>query len=168
VVRRGRRPFPANLRLVVFDFDGVMTDNRVWVNEHGEEFVACNRSDGLGLERLRRLGLELLVLSTERNGVVGARCRKLGLPYEQGLDDKAARLRTLMRERGIDASDVVYVGNDVNDLGCMRLVGCAVAVADAHREARRAADVVLTRAGGDGAVRELCDRLSAHLSRRRS
>jgi N-acylneuraminate cytidylyltransferase len=168
MVKRARRPLPANLRLLVFDFDGVMTDNRVWVNEKGEEFVACNRSDGLGLDLLRRLGLDMLVLSTERNGVVGARCRKLGLPFEQGLADKAARLRTLLRDRGIDASDVVYVGNDVNDLDCMLLVGCAVAVADAHRDARRVADVVLTRAGGHGAVRELCDRVAAHLSRRRS
>ncbi len=117
---------------------------------------------------LRGLGLELLVLSTERNGVVGARCRKLGLPFEQGLSDKAGRLRSLLHERGIDASDVVYVGNDVNDLGCMALVGCAVATADAHRDARSAADLVLTRAGGHGAVRELCDRVAAHLSRRRS
>jgi len=167
-VKRARRSFPADLRLVVFDFDGVMTDNRVWVNDEGEEFVACNRSDGLGLEMLRRLGLELLVLSTERNGVVGARCRKLGLPFEQGLADKAGRLRAVLDERGIDASGIVYVGNDVNDLDCMRLAGCAVAVADAHPDARRVADIVLTRAGGHGAVRELCDRLAAHLVRRRS
>jgi len=167
-VKRARRSFPADLRLVVFDFDGVMTDNRVWVNEQGEEFVACNRSDGLGLEMLRGLGLELLVLSTERNGVVGARCRKLGLPFEQGLADKAGRLRAILHQRGIDASDVIYVGNDVNDLECMHLVGCAVAVADAHPDACQAADIVLTRAGGHGAVRQLCDRLAAHLSRRRS
>ena len=167
MVKRAPRPLPATVRLIVFDFDGVMTDNRVWVNEHGEEFVACNRSDGLGLQMLRGLGLDLLVLSTERNGVVGARCRKLGLPFEQGLADKAGRLRAILHERGIDASDVVYVGNDVNDLDCMRLVGCAVVVADAHRDVRRAADVVLTRAGGHGAVRELCDRVAAHVSRRR-
>src|SRR5262245_54709971 len=145
-----------------------MTDNRVWVNEHGEEFVACNRSDGLGVQSLRRLGLDLLVLSTERNGVVEARCRKLGLPFEQGLADKSDRLRAILCERGIDASDVIYIGNDVNDLDCMRLVGCAGAVCDARRDALRAADVVLTRAGGHGAVRELCDRVAAHLSRRRS
>ena len=167
-MKRTRRPLPARLQLVVFDFDGVMTDNRVWVNEHGEEFVACNRSDGLGLQMLRRLGVDLLVLSTERNGVVGARCRKLGLPFEQGLEDKAGRLRAILDERGIDASGVVYVGNDVNDLDCMRLAGCAVAVADAYPEARRVADIILTRAGGHGAVRELCDRVAAHLSRRRS
>src|SRR5262249_3251157 len=89
--RAHRRPFPDAARLVVFDFDGVMTDNRVWVGEHGHEQVACNRSDGLGLAMLRKLGLDLFVLSTETNPVVGARCRKLALPYEQGVAAKPAR-----------------------------------------------------------------------------
>ena len=167
VVRPGaRRPFPANPCLVVFDFDGVMTDNRVWVGEHGDEWVACNRGDGLGLERLRQLGLDLFVLSTEPNSVVASRCRKLGLPFEQGVRDKADRLQSLLRERGVAPSDVVYVGNDVNDTDCMRIVGCGVAVADAHPDVLRAADVRLTRPGGHGAVRELCDRLAAHVSNR--
>jgi N-acylneuraminate cytidylyltransferase len=161
-----RRPLPEAPRLIVFDFDGVMTDNRVWVSEQGGELVACNRSDGLGLETLRSLGLDLLVLSTETNPVVGARCRKLGLPYEHGVHDKVGRLRELLDERGISPADVVYVGNDVNDCDCMQLVGWAVAVADAHPEVRRTADLILTSAGGHGAVRELCDRLADHLSRR--
>jgi YrbI family 3-deoxy-D-manno-octulosonate 8-phosphate phosphatase len=161
---QAHRAFPAVPRLVVFDFDGVMTDNRVWVGEGGAELVACNRSDGLGLAMLRGLGLDLFVLSTEANPVVGSRCRKLALPYEQGVRDKADRLRTLLRERGIAPSDVIYVGNDINDLDCMRLVGCGVAVADAHPDVRRAADLTLTRAGGHGAVRELCDRLASRVS----
>jgi YrbI family 3-deoxy-D-manno-octulosonate 8-phosphate phosphatase len=162
---RGRdAALPEDLRLIVFDFDGVMTDNRVWVNGDGEEWVACNRSDGLGLERLRSSGVEMLVLSTEKNPVVGARCRKLRLEYEQGVADKGARLRELIAQRGLDPTSVVYVGNDVNDLDCMRLVGCSVAVADAHPEALVAADLVLTRRGGHGAVRELCDRVHAHLA----
>lgn len=168
VVRPGAPcPFPEDPGLVVFDFDGVMTDNRVWVDQDGNEHVACNRSDGLGLDRLRRLGVDLFVLSTEANPVVGARCRKLGLPFEQDVRDKADRLRTLLRERDIAPSRVLYVGNDVNDAACMELVGCAVAVADAHPEVLRVADVTLTRAGGHGAVRELCDRLVAHISSRR-
>ncbi|HKE83686.1 MAG TPA: acylneuraminate cytidylyltransferase [Vicinamibacterales bacterium] len=170
VVRPGALPpFPEDPRLVVFDFDGVMTDNRVWIDKDGDERVACNRSDGLGLERLRRLGIDLFVLSTEASPVVGARCRKLGLPFEQDVRDKAHRLRTLLRERNLVPSRVVYVGNDVNDADCMELVGCGVAVADAHPDVLRIADVTLTRAGGHGAVRELCDLLEAHVcSRRRS
>jgi N-acylneuraminate cytidylyltransferase len=163
-----RRPFPLTPRLIVFDFDGVMTDNRVWVGEQGNELVACNRSDGLGLAMLQRLGLDLFVLSTETNPVVGSRCRKLALPYEQGVPDKGDRLRTLLRERGIAPSDVIYIGNDINDLDCMRLVGCGVAVADAHPDVLRVADVTLTCAGGHGAVRELCDRLAPEPQRHRS
>jgi N-acylneuraminate cytidylyltransferase len=167
VVRPGtRRPFPGDLRLVVFDFDGVMTDNRVWVGEDGAESVACNRSDGMGLDRLRQLGLGLFVLSTERNPVVASRCRKLGLPFEQNVQDKANRLQSLLRECEIAASQVVYVGNDVNDADCMRIVGCGVAVADAHPDVRRLADVILTSSGGRGAVRELCDLLALHVSTR--
>jgi N-acylneuraminate cytidylyltransferase len=167
VIRPGTgRPFPPDPRLVVFDFDGVMTDNRVWVGEDGDESVACNRSDGLGLETLRRLGIECFVLSTETRAVVAARCRKLGVPCEHGVRDKSGRLRALLAERGLAPSQVVYVGNDTNDLDCLRLAGCGVAVADAHPDALRVADVRLTRAGGHGAVRELCDRLAAHLSSR--
>lgn len=160
-----RRPFPSDLRLVVFDFDGVMTDNRVWVGKDGDEWVACNRSDGMGLEMLRRLSVECLVLSTETHPVVAARCRKLGLPCEQGVRQKTDRFSELIRERGLSPSQVVYVGNDINDLDCLRLAGCGVVVGDAHPDVLRAADITLTRSGGHGAVRELCDRLSAHLSR---
>lgn len=162
---RGRDArLPDDIQLVVFDFDGVMTDNRVWVNGDGEEWVACNRSDGLGLQRLRAHGVPVMVLSTERNPVVGARCRKLGLDYEQGVDDKGAHLRQLIEQRNLDLARVVYVGNDVNDLDCLRLVGCGIAVADAYPEVRAEADLVLTRAGGHGAVREICDRVIAHLA----
>jgi YrbI family 3-deoxy-D-manno-octulosonate 8-phosphate phosphatase len=158
------RPWPNDLRLIVFDFDGVFTDNRVWVGADGDELVACDRGDGLGLRLLRDSGIDLFVLSTETHPVVGARCRKLGLPFVQAERDKARALRTLIGERGLDASQVVYVGNDVNDVECMRLVGCSVAVADAHAHVLREADLILTRTGGHGAVRELCDLVLARLS----
>jgi N-acylneuraminate cytidylyltransferase len=155
--------FPEDLRLVVLDFDGVLTDNRVWIAQDGDEWVACSRSDGLGIELLKRCGIDAVVLSTEQNPVVGRRCLKLGLPYEQAVRDKGSRLRALLEERGVEPSQVVYVGNDVNDLDCMRLVGCAVAVADAHQDVLRAAHIVLARPGGAGAVRELCERLATHV-----
>jgi YrbI family 3-deoxy-D-manno-octulosonate 8-phosphate phosphatase len=166
LVRPGVRhtPFPEKIRLIVFDFDGVLTDNRVWMTGNGQEWVACNRSDGMGLSELRRLGMELLVLSGETDPVVGARCRKLQLAFEQGVLDKGRHLREMLGRLQIDPSETIYVGNDINDLDCMRLAGCGVAVADAHPDVIGAADMVLSRAGGDGAVRELCDRLCAHLS----
>jgi len=146
-------------RLLVLDFDGVLTDNRVHVDESGCEAVTCDRSDGLGLAALRRAGFPVAVLSTEVNAVVGARCRKLGLPYVQGLDDKAAALRRLVAEYGLALDDVIYVGNDVNDGECLRAAGLAVVPDDAHPAVRRSADWVLSHAGGRGAVRELCDAL---------
>jgi N-acylneuraminate cytidylyltransferase len=150
------------VRLIVFDFDGVLTDNRVWVSEGGEEWVVCDRSDGLGLEQLRKLGYELFVISSERNAVVGERCRKLGLSFAQGVTNKAGCLKQLIQDRGFDSSQVIYVGNDTNDLECMRIVACGVAVADAHPSVLAEADWILERHGGNGAVRELCDRLTAY------
>lgn len=163
VVSPGRkpRPFPRDVRLVVFDFDGVFTDNRVWVDEDGREMVAANRGDGMGVALLKKAGIEAIVLSTETNRVVAARCSKLGLPVKQSLSDKGAALRALLEEKSIDPSGVVYLGNDVNDVGCFPLVGCAVVVADAHPAARRQADLVLAQPGGFGAVRELCDMILA-------
>jgi YrbI family 3-deoxy-D-manno-octulosonate 8-phosphate phosphatase len=154
-----RRALPSEIDLVVLDFDGVLTDNRVWVNGQGGESVAAHRGDGWGLARLRERGVAVIVLSTETDPVVTARCRKLGLEVLQGIRDKAQALRTLMDERRIDPSRVVYLGNDVNDVPCFPLVGCAAVVADAHPAAAAGADVRLSAKGGRGAVRELCDRL---------
>jgi N-acylneuraminate cytidylyltransferase len=155
----GPRQLPAVVELVVLDFDGVLTDNRVWTDAEGRELVAAHRGDGWGLARLREQGIEVAVLSTETNLVVAARCHKLGLHVVQGVADKGAALRSLLDERGVDPDHVVYLANDVNDLPCFPLVGCAVVVADAHPEARSQADLALTRGGGHGAVRELCDLL---------
>jgi len=145
--------------LVVFDFDGVFTDNAVWVREDGVELVRCDRSDGLGISRLHQAGFSTLVLSTERNPVVAARCAKLQIPVAHGVEDKGAWLREHLAEHEIDPDRVIYVGNDINDEGCLRLVGIPVVVADAHPTIGSLARFVLTRDGGHGAVRELCDAL---------
>ena len=153
--------WPDPLELVVFDFDGVMTDNSVVVSGSGEEHVRCDRADGWGIARLRDAGVPMLVLSTEEHPVVAARCRKLGLEAHQGLDDKGAHLQQVLGERDIAPEAVVYVGNDVNDLACLRMVGLPVVVADAHPSVVPAAKLVLSRPGGRGAVRELCEALLA-------
>jgi N-acylneuraminate cytidylyltransferase len=155
------REWPERIDLVVFDFDGVMTDNAALVDDAGGELVRVNRGDGLGIAMLREAGMPMIVLSTEQHGVVAARCSKLGLEWRQGLADKAEALRGLLDERGLDPRHVAYVGNDVNDLGCFELAGFPVAVADAHPALIARAAHVLSRRGGDGAVRELCDRLLA-------
>jgi N-acylneuraminate cytidylyltransferase len=159
-----RRSLPENITLLVMDFDGVLTDNRVWVNDKGEESVAANRSDSLGLSILReKTGVECLVISKERNLVVEARCRKMQVPVMQAVDDKAAALKKVMIEKGLTSAEVIYMGNDTNDLPCFPMVGYTVAPADAHPEVARQADLVLTLNGGHGAVRELCDILLSRL-----
>lgn len=157
------RTWPNPIGLLVFDFDGVLTDNRVYVFQDGREAVACNRGDGMGLAMLRERGLPMAVLSTEVNPVVDARCRKLKLECQHGLGDKRSALVALAKEKNVDLKHVVYVGNDVNDLGCMEAAGFAVVVADAHPSAREKADFVLSQPGGAGAVRELCDLLLQHM-----
>ena len=154
---RQRRPMPETIKLLVMDFDGVLTDNRVWVNQDGVEMVAANRSDSYGLSLLRKAGVESLVISKEVNPVVAARCNKMKVPYLQGIDDKEEALRGHLAQKGIDPGHVVFVGNDINDLPGFRVAGWGVAVADALSEVIREADYVLSSQGGRGAVRELCD-----------
>ncbi|RPH74680.1 acylneuraminate cytidylyltransferase [bacterium] len=157
---RRPRPLPERVELLVMDFDGVLTDNRVWVDQEGREQVAAYRSDSLGLSLLREMaGIESLVISKEQNPVVGARCRKMKVPYLQGIDDKPAALRQWLAEHHIDPAHVIFLGNDVNDVPCFPVVAWAAAVADAQVGALREADMVLSRKGGYGAVRELCDLL---------
>ncbi len=154
--------------LVVLDFDGVLTDNAVWVLEDGTEMVRCDRSDGLGIAMLKNAGIPVMVLSTETNPVVTARCKKLSIPCVQGVSDKGSKLVSILARDGIDPARVAYVGNDVNDLDCLRYVGVPVAVADAHPRARALARVVLSTPGGHGAVREFCELLLQELAARPS
>lgn len=161
VVQPGRvpRPLPDQVDLLVLDFDGVLTNDRVWVDQEGGESVAASRSDGYGIARLKERGVQVVVLSKESNPVVAARCRKLDIEAYQGIDDKNTALSKLLADRGIEPEHVVCVGNDINDLAVFPKVACAAAVADAHPEVAAAADLHLSKPGGHGAVRELCDLL---------
>jgi len=142
---------------LVTDFDGVHTDDRVYLSQEGVESVQVSREDGMGVALARRAGLKLLILSTEVNPVVAARATKLQVPVIHGQADKAQALKEWMAEEGLDPNRVAYVGNDVNDLGCLRMVGWPIAVANAHPEVEALARLKLTRRGGSGAVRELCE-----------
>lgn len=155
--KRKLQLLPRPVSALVLDFDGVMTDNRVLVFEDGREGVLADRSDGWGIAQLRKKGLPILVLSSEKNPVVQARCRKLGIEYIQGVQDKLEALKEWISSRSIDPAHVVYVGNDVNDIPCLQWVGCGVVVNDAHPEAKQAACLILDKPGGQGAVREIAD-----------
>jgi YrbI family 3-deoxy-D-manno-octulosonate 8-phosphate phosphatase len=154
-----RRAMPKVIKMLILDFDGVITDNRVWTDLNGHETIAAYRSDSVRMWELREKGIEVLILSSEPNAVVAARAKKMGVEaiHGVGLQDKGRVLREILMEKNVNAENVVYVGNDLNDLPCFEIVGWSVAVADAFPEVIRAADHVLTKAGGHGAVRELCD-----------
>jgi YrbI family 3-deoxy-D-manno-octulosonate 8-phosphate phosphatase len=151
------RPLLRRVRFAVFDFDGVFTDNRVWVNERGEEALAFSRSDGLGLRRLDDVGVRYLIVSMEQNPIVGARAQKLQVDCLQGITDKLAVVRERSSDAGVPLEDTAFVGNDINDAECLRAVGCPVVPADAWPEVKPLARWILNRGGGDGCVREFCD-----------
>jgi YrbI family 3-deoxy-D-manno-octulosonate 8-phosphate phosphatase len=156
---RLKRPMPETIDLIISDFDGVITDNRVWVNEDGTEYVAAYRSDSIGVQYLRAVGIDVMILSSEPNRVVEARARKMGVQviHGIGIHDKGRVMQDLLAQKNIRAENVIYIGNDLNDLPCFAIAGWSVAVADAYPEVIRAADFVSSKAGGHGALREVCD-----------
>jgi 3-deoxy-D-manno-octulosonate 8-phosphate phosphatase (KDO 8-P phosphatase) len=150
-------PLLERVRFAIFDFDGVFTDNRVWVNERGEETLAFSRSDGLGLRRLDQVGVQYLIVSMEQNPIVGARAQKLGIDSVQDVHDKLAVVRERTAAAAVSLDETAYVGNDINDADCLRAVGLPVVPADAWPEVAPLAKWVLSRPGGSGCVREFCD-----------
>lgn len=145
------------IRLLVFDFDGVFTDNTVWTDQDGRESVRCWRSDGLGLQRLRLTPVQSMVISTEENPVVSARCGKLKIDCLQGQADKGSALAMVAKQRGLDLSEVAYLGNDTNDKDCLEKAGLPMVVADAYPSVVPLAKYQTRANGGFGAVREVCE-----------
>ena len=156
---KSRRPMPRRVELVICDFDGVITDNRVWVDQDGRETVAAFRSDSPRIRELRERGTDVMILSSEPNPVVAARAKKMGVEaiHGIGIQDKGRVMRDVLAQKNIPAENVIYIGNDLNDLPCFEVAGWSVAVADAYPEVIRAADYVLKARGGHGALREVCD-----------
>ena len=150
-------PLLERVRFALFDFDGVFTDNRVWVNERGEEALAFSRSDGLGLRRLDEVGVQYLIVSMEQSPIVGARAQKLRADCVQGVGDKLSIVRGRTAAMNVSLEQTAFVGNDVNDADCLRAVGLPVVPADAWPEVVPLASWVLSRPGGAGCVREFCD-----------
>jgi YrbI family 3-deoxy-D-manno-octulosonate 8-phosphate phosphatase len=148
-----------NIKLVVFDFDGVFTDNKVHILENGTESVSCFRSDGWGLDMLRNLNIKMAIISSEKNSLVQTRAKKLCLDCYHGVNEKETILQSIVTQCKVDFSQVAFVGNDLNDLSCLRLVGLPVAVGDAYPQVKKIARLVLKRKGGAGAVREFCELL---------
>ncbi|MEE8429276.1 MAG: HAD hydrolase family protein [Gammaproteobacteria bacterium] len=146
-----------NIRLIAFDFDGVFTDDMVYVFQDGTEAVRCFRGDGIGLQKLKRLGIDAVIVSTESNPVVSTRARKLKIRCVQDCQDKRAILERLAGELGITLAEVAFVGNDINDLSSLQCVGLPIVVGNAHQDVVSAALYQTKSLGGHGAVREVCE-----------
>ena len=150
----------SHVQLIFFDFDGVFTDNAVYVDQNGVESVRCSRGDGLGVSLLRRCSVPMYILSTESNPVVSARAQKLGIKAFQSCGNKKDFLIDFFSKSEFSPKNMAYVGNDLNDFEAMLFAGCSVCPADAHPRIVEIADIQLTRAGGHGAVREFCEMLA--------
>lgn len=148
-------PNKAEIDLLVYDFDGVMTDNRVIVDENGKESAIVNRGDGYGVGMIRKAGIPQLILSTEVNPIVAHRAAKLKIPVIHNVPDKAVALKEYCEMECISLNRVLYIGNDLNDYEAMKLVGLVGAPADAEEEILAIADWISTKKGGYGVIREL-------------
>jgi YrbI family 3-deoxy-D-manno-octulosonate 8-phosphate phosphatase len=142
-------------KILFTDFDGCLTDDRVWLNQEGEEFVAANRKDGLAVKRLKNFGIEVVIASTETNKVVLARGNKMGVDVLQGLADKAEAIEQFLNQKNLSWNDVWYIGNDVNDLGAIERANLSICPADAVKKVRKSVTVVLKTKGGYGILSEI-------------
>lgn len=151
----------SKIQLVMFDFDGVFTDNTVLIDQAGKESVRCWRGDGIGLQRLKDVGIRICIVSTEKNPVVTARAKKLQIECWQDIADKGAAVIKICTYFNVPTAAAMFVGNDINDIPAFKIVGLPVGVADCSPEI---IPFILHRTklnGGLGAVRELCDLLFA-------
>jgi YrbI family 3-deoxy-D-manno-octulosonate 8-phosphate phosphatase len=163
-----RKSMPGTVQMIICDFDGVVTDNSVITDQDGKESVTASRSDSMHIKKLREMGIEVMVLSSEPNPVVLARSKKMGVEaiHNVGMQDKGRAMREALEQKNVKSENVIYIGNDLNDLPCFEIAGWSVAVADAYPEVIRAADYVLTKTGGHGAIRELCEIVLMQLSKK--
>lgn len=144
-----------DIKLIVYDFDGVMTDNKVILREDGSESVIVNRSDGLAVSIIKKLGIPQIILSTEANRVVDTRAEKLGIMAIKGVGNKKETLLEYCRQNNINPLNVLYIGNDINDLEVMKIVGYPTCPADAYDEIKQISKIIFEKGGGEGVIREL-------------
>jgi N-acylneuraminate cytidylyltransferase len=148
-------------KILFTDFDGCLTDDRVWLNQEGEEFIAANRKDGLAVKRLKNLGIQVVIASMETNKVVLARGNKIGVDVLQGLADKAEAIEQYLKKKNQSWNDIWYVGNDINDLGAIERASLSLCPADAVKKIRKSVDVVLKTKGGYGILEEIVTTLES-------
>jgi YrbI family 3-deoxy-D-manno-octulosonate 8-phosphate phosphatase len=150
-------PDKTKLNLIVYDFDGVLTNNKVYADQNGNEMVKVSRADGLGISEIKKLGIEQIIISTEKNSVVTARAKKLGISCLQGIENKQNTLIDYCKNNNFDLKNTAYVGNDINDIDVMKIAGISYCPADAHETIKNISDYTLITKGGDGVSREILD-----------
>ena len=146
-------------KIIFSDFDGCLTDDRVIINEHGEEFVSANRKDGLATKRLKDLGIKIVITSTETNKVVLARGNKMGVEVLQGLSDKVQAIDDYLVKNKLTWEESWYIGNDVNDLGAINKAKFSLCPSDAVEKVIDSVDYVLKTKGGFGILSEIVTEL---------
>lgn len=162
----------SKIKLIVTDFDGVWTDNKVFHFSDGKEAVLRSKSDSLGIDILEKVGLynkrnykntnhkvDIIILSKETNNIVKSVAEKIKVKYVDSIDKKEFVFKSEVKKRGLSLSEVIFIGNDVNDIECIKLAGIGVAVNDAVHEVKNVADYITKKSGGDGAIREVIDML---------
>lgn len=148
-------------KILFTDFDGCLTDDRVWLNQDGEEFVAANRKDGLAVKKLKNLGIQVIIASTETNKVVLARGNKMGVDVLQGLSDKAKSIEQYIKKMNLSWDDVWYIGNDVNDIQAIKKAKVSICPSDAVKAVKKEVDIKLKTRGGYGVLSELASLLES-------
>tara|TARA_B100000073_G_scaffold82687_1_gene63283 strand:+ start:34017 stop:34568 length:552 start_codon:yes stop_codon:yes gene_type:complete len=161
---RKKYPKYENIRTIVFDFDGIFTDNKVYINEEGIESIRCDRSDGFAFDLAKKFiknnnwNVKLIVLTKERNKVVHKRCEKLGLECHSGVDNKRKfllnKFSSNFNENKEFISGLTYLGNDLNDLESILISEFSFAPIDAHKLIKTKVDFVLDAPGGNGFIRK--------------
>ncbi|TFB11127.1 haloacid dehalogenase [Candidatus Marinimicrobia bacterium MT.SAG.3] len=154
---------PKNIELIVYDFDGVMTDNTALIFEDGTEAVFVNRSDGLAIAKIKEIDIPQVIISTERNSIVTKRGEKLKIPVYQNIGDKLTCLKEVIETHQVSPQNTIYVGNDTNDLEAMKFVGWPIAPKDAHEQIKALAKFITDSPGGSGVIREILDLLTGKL-----
>ncbi len=145
------------VELLILDFDGVLTDNKVIVSQDGDESVVCWRGDGVGVDKLKSIGVRTIIVSTETNSVVKVRANKLGIECRQKISDKGYEINQICSEYKIKPNNVVFLANDINDISGLRAVGFPMGVSDAHRDIYPFIKFITKTKGGLGGVREVCE-----------
>ena len=148
-------------KILFTDFDGCLTDDRVWLNQDGEEFVAANRKDGLAVKKLKNLGIQVIIASTETNKVVLARGNKMGVDVLQGLSDKAKSIEQYIEKMNLSWDDVWYIGNDINDIQAIKKAKVSICPSDAVKAVKKEVDIKLKTRGGYGVLSELASLLES-------